>query len=259
MRDPWCMHVLLALHVLSGGGAFVLAPRALVTAKGRTAHRRWGAIYFWCLVGIASTALIMAVWRPILFLALIAIFSFYTAFAAYRVLGQKAAWKGQPVVRALDWSAAFLCFGTCVASVLSGIFRPELIQNLRIPAVVFGLVGIRISTGAIWRFRHPPADKMFWWYIHLQGMIGSYIAAWTAFCVVTLGTLLHGAWWLWLVPLSVGLPAILVTTAYYRQKFRSRPEPVERVALSPESTSEKTGPGSAHAAARAPVAGTVPC
>jgi uncharacterized membrane protein len=225
LRDPWWMHVLLGLHIVSGGGAFVLAPLALVTAKGGKAHRRWGATYFWCMAGVASTALIMAIWRPILFLALIAIFSFYTAFGAYRVLGQKAAWKGQSVVGALDWAAAILCLGACGALVLFGVLWPELIQNLRIPAVVFGLVGIRVSARAIWRFTHPPAEKMFWWYIHLQGMIGSYIAGWTAFCLVTLGPLLHGAWWLWLVPISFGLPAILVTTAYYRQKFRSGPEP----------------------------------
>lgn len=225
MLDPWWMHVLLDLHVVCGGGAFVLAPLALVTAKGGRAHRRWGAIYFWCMTGVASTALIMSIWRPILFLALIAIFSFYLAFAAYRVLGQKATWNGQSVVRALDWAAAILCCGACVALVWFGIFRPGLIQNLRIPAVVFGLLGIRISARSIWRFTHPPAEKMFWWYVHLQGMIASYIAAWTAFCLVTLGPLLHGPWWLWLVPISVGLPAIIVTTAYYRQKFRSRPEP----------------------------------
>jgi uncharacterized membrane protein len=225
LHGPWWMHALLGLHIVSGAGAFVLAPLALVTAKGGKAHRRWGAIYFWCMAGVATTALIMAVWLPILFLALIAILSFYTAFGAYRVLGQKGAWKGQPVVRTLDWAGAILCLGACVALVLLGVFRPELIQNLRIPAVVFGLVGIRISARAIWRFTHPPAEKMFWWYVHLQGMIASYIAAWTAFCLVTLGPLLHGAWWLWLVPISVGFPAILVTTAYYQRKFRAAAEP----------------------------------
>lgn len=218
MRDPWWMHLLLDLHVVCGGAAFVLAPLALVTTKGGTAHRRWGAIYFWCMAGVASTALIMAVWRPILLLALIAIFSFYTAFGAYRVLGQ----KGQSVVGGLDWAAAILCFGASLALLFFGLFRPELIQNLRIPSVVFGLVGIRISARSIWRFTHPPTEKMFWWYVHLQGMVGSYIAAWTAFCLVTLGPFLHGAWWLWLVPISVGLPAMLATTAYYRQRFRPR-------------------------------------
>lgn len=225
MRGPWWMHLLLDLHIVFGFGAFVLAPLALVTAKGGKAHRRWGAIYFWCMAGVASTALIMAIWLPILFLALIAIFSFYTAFGAYRVLEQKAAWKGQSAVGALDWGAVILCFGACAALVLFGIFHPELVQNLRIPSVVFGAVGIRISSAHIWRFTHPPTEKMFWWYAHLQGMIASYIAAWTAFCLVTLGPLLHGAWWLWLVPISIGLPAILATTAYYRQKFRIRPAP----------------------------------
>lgn len=219
------MHVLLDLHVLCGFGAFVLAPLALVTAKGGNAHRRWGATYFWCMAGVALTALIMAIWQPILFLALIAIFSFYLAFAAYRVLGQKNAWKGQSVAGALDWATAILCFAASAVLVLFGLFRPQLIQNLRIPSVVFGLLGIRMSGRSIWRFTHPPAEKMFWWYVHLQGMIASYIAAWTAFCLVTLGPLLHGVWWLWLVPISIGLPAIIATTAYYRQKFSSRPQP----------------------------------
>jgi hypothetical protein len=96
---------------------------------------------------------------------------------------------------------------------------------LRIPAIVFGLVGMRISGKSMWGFTHPPTEKMFWWYAHLQGMIGSYIAAWTAFSVVTIGPLLHGAWWVWIVPISVGIPAIAATTAYYRKKFSPRPKP----------------------------------
>ena len=57
-------------------------------------HRLWGKIYFWCMAVVACSALILSVYLPIVFLALVAIFSFYAAFSAYRVLGQKAAWKG---------------------------------------------------------------------------------------------------------------------------------------------------------------------
>jgi hypothetical protein len=173
---------------------------------------------------VAFTALIMAAYRPILFLALVAIFSFYAAFAAYRVLGQKEAWKGAPVVRALDWAAAIFCFAASLALAAIGAFRPELVQNLRIPAIVFGAVGMRISGRSMARFLNPPQEKMFWWYAHLQGMIGSYIAAWTAFTLVTIGPLLHGAWWLWIVPISIGIPAIVATTAHYRRKFAPRPK-----------------------------------
>jgi hypothetical protein len=32
---------------------------------------------------------------------------------------------------------------------------------------------------------------MFWWYEHLQGMLGSYIAAWTAFVVIAVDPQVH--------------------------------------------------------------------
>jgi hypothetical protein len=222
LHDPWWMRAFLAVHITAGGAAFVLAPLALITAKGGKAHRTWGRIYFWCMTTVAFTALVMAGYRPVIFLALVAIFSFYTAFSAYRVLGQKASWKGAQVVRGLDWVVAILCFAACLTLAVLGAIRPEFVQNLRIPAIVFGAVGMRISGRSMWRFTHPPTEKMFWWYAHLQGMIGSYIAAWTAFSLVTIGPMLHGAWWLWMVPIAVGIPAIIATTAFYQRKFSSR-------------------------------------
>jgi len=222
MHDPLWMRIFLGVHIAAGSGAFVLAPLALVTAKGGKAHCRWGKIYFWCMAVVATTALVMAIYRPILFLALVAIFSFYSAFVGYRVLGQKAAFKGQPVVKGLDWIAAIFCFAASAALALLGAFRPALVSNLGIPAIVFGIIGMSISAGAMWDFTHPPREKMFWWYAHLQGMIGSYIAAWTAFCVVTIGPLLHGAWWIWVLPSAIGVPAIIATTAYYKRKFTPR-------------------------------------
>jgi uncharacterized membrane protein len=222
MHDPLWMRVFLAVHITAGSGAFVLAPLALVTAKGGKAHRLWGKIYFWCMAVVGCTALVMALYLPTLFLALVAIFSFYTAFAAYRALGQKAAWRGESVARAPDWIAGILCFAASAALVLLGWMRPALVQNLQIPAIVFGIVGMRISGRTMWGFTHPPKDKMFWWYAHLQGMIGSYIAAWTAFCVVTIGPRMRSPWWLWLAPLAIGLPAIILTTAYYKRKFTPR-------------------------------------
>ncbi|MFT4113770.1 hypothetical protein [Silvibacterium sp.] len=223
MHDPLWLRAFLWGHIAAGGGAFVLAPLALLTAKGGRAHRRWGLFYFWCMATVAGTALVMALYRPILFLALVAIFSFYSAFVAYRVLGQKAAYTGRQTVQPLDWSAAIACFAACAVLVILGIVRPHLVSGLRYPAIVFGAIGMRISGGAMWKFLHPPKEKMFWWYAHLQGMIGSYIAAWTAFCVVTIGPRLGpGSWWIWLLPTAIGVPCIIATTAYYKRKFTPR-------------------------------------
>ena len=61
---------------------------------------------------------------------------------------------------------------------------------------------------------------MFWWYAHLQGMLGSYIAAWTAFLVVTVDPLVHWGVVLWVLPTAIGVPSIALTTAYYKRKFQ---------------------------------------
>lgn len=219
MRDPLWMRAFLTMHIAAGASAFLLAPLALIAAKGGRAHRFWGRVYFWAMAVVAATAMVMAIYRPVLFLALVAVFSFYSAFAGYRVLGQKAAYRGEKVATKLDWFAAVFTFATSAALAFLGAAHPSLVQRLGIPAVVFGCLGMWIAASTAWQFVYPPREKMFWWYAHLGGMIGSYIAAWTAFSVVTIGPRLHGAWWIWLVPTAVGVPAIALTTTYYRRKF----------------------------------------
>jgi hypothetical protein len=162
--------------------------------------------------------MVLSLYRPILFLTLVAIFSFYCSFAAYRVLGQKGAVRGEPVVGASDWIVAGITCFASLALAACGLLRPSLVGGLGVPAIVFGLLGMRLAGRNMWRFRHPPQEKMFWWYQHLQGMMASYIAAWTAFLVTTVGRFVH-AWWLWIIPTAIGAPAIWLTTAYYQKKF----------------------------------------
>ena len=221
-HNPLWMRVVLALHIASGSLAFVLAPVALMVAKGGPAHRRWGKVYFYAMTGVAISAVIMAAYRPLLFLALVAIFSFYAAFSAYRVLGQKAAFKGEEVVRPLDWFAAAFTFVASFVLAACGVFRPAIIQNLPIPAIVFGLLGMRLAGRSMWSFTHRPKEKMFWWYEHIRGMLGSYIAAWTAFLVVTVDPIVHWGWVIWVLPTAIGVPSIALTIAYYKRKFAPR-------------------------------------
>src|SRR2546430_7876027 len=94
MQDPMWIRSLLGVHIAAGTVSFVMAPVALATAKGGRAHRRWGKVYFWAMAVVAATALVLSLYRPILFLALVAVFSFYNSFAAYRVLGQKGTVQG---------------------------------------------------------------------------------------------------------------------------------------------------------------------
>jgi len=231
MRDPIWIQGLLGLHVAAGATAFLFAPLALATRKGGPAHRRWGRIYFWAMAVVAASAIILSAWRPILFLALVAVFSFYAAFSAYRVLHMKNLGRGGSPGW-LDWAAASFTFSSSLLLATLGWLRPAWVQHMGIVPIVFGFLGMSLGAGRIYRFLRPPDDRMFWWYDHLQGMLASYIAAWTAFSVVTLSRFLGHGWLVWLWPTIVGAPAIALTKAYYKRKFAlksSKNRPVQAV------------------------------
>jgi uncharacterized membrane protein len=218
-HDPLWMRVFLGVHITAGASAFLLAPVALATAKGGKQHKRWGMVYLWAMGVVAATALPMALYRPVLFLALVAVFSFYMAFSGYRVLRLKDLPRGGHA-RPIDWFAGVFTFVASAFLSTLAIVRPALVQHMGIVAIVFGVIGMRAALVQMASFIWKPKEKMFWWYTHLGNFIGSYIAAWSAFSVVTLGPLLqNNAWYVWLWPTMIGVPAIVVTTAYYKRKF----------------------------------------
>jgi uncharacterized membrane protein len=210
--------VFLAIHVAAGAGSFLIDPIALVTVKGGKLHKRWGKVYLWCMGIVAATALPMAIYFPTLFLALVAVFSFYAAFAGYRVLRLKDLARGGSA-EPIDWIAGVVTLCSSALLVWLSWFRPEKIQVIGVVGVVFGLIGMRISSAQLITFVRKPKEKMFWWYSHLGNFIGSYIAAWSAFSAVTLTQVVGNHWYVWLWPSIVGVPAIVLTTAYYQRKF----------------------------------------
>jgi hypothetical protein len=209
------------IHISAGMLALVLAPLAMLTVKGGPAHRRWGKIYFWSMAVVAATALILALWLPRIFLVLLAVFSFYMAFSGYRALSQKQPARGQGP-RALDWTAALVTFTVSAVMAVLGLIQPSPAwQRLGIVPVVFGTLGMVLAGLDIRRFLRPPADSRAWWFAHMNGMLGSYIATVSAFSVVNFTFLPTGARWLW--PTVIGTPLIAAWIRYYRIRFRRTP------------------------------------
>jgi uncharacterized membrane protein len=223
MQTSWALslHFLLWAHIASGGVAFVCAPVALLTAKGGRTHRRWGKIYFWAMAGVAGTALVLSIALPIVFLALVAVFSFYAAFSAYRILFLKDLARGDRA-RWFDWAAALVTFASSAALAWIGYARPRLVPGTGVIAIVFGVIGMLLAARSMATFLQPPEEKQFWWYLHMRGMIASYIAAVTAFVVVNLAPRFGNQWWIWLGPAMIGVPGIIVWQNYYQKKFRKQ-------------------------------------
>jgi hypothetical protein len=214
------IRALLLIHVAAGMAALVLAPIAMVTVKGGPAHRRWGAVYYWAMAVVALTAVILAVWRPNPFLALVAVFSFYFAFRGRRVLGHKRPERGEGPT-ALDWVAAVGTAAASAALVVLGVAQPgEVWVRLGTVAVVFGALGLALAGLDIRRFLRPPADRNAWWFSHMTGMLGSYVAAVSAFSVVNFTFLPTTVRWLW--PTVIATPLIALWITYYRRRFARR-------------------------------------
>ncbi len=219
--DPLWVKVFLAIHISAGAMSFLLAPVALATAKGGKQHKRWGKVYFWSMGVVAATAVPMSFFFPVRFLALVAVFSFYFAFSGYRVLRLKELARGGNA-EPIDWIAGVVTFLTSALLAWMSWFRPQAIEVLPVVGVIFGFIGMSGAGGQLISFVRKPKEKMFWWYTHLGNMIGSYIAAWSAFSVVTLTRVVGNHWYVWLWPTIVGVPAITLTTAYYKRKFAPR-------------------------------------
>jgi uncharacterized membrane protein len=59
---------LVVMHVGAGFTALVVAPVAMLTRKGSGVHKRWGRVYFWAMLAIFVTALLLLLYRPNFFL-----------------------------------------------------------------------------------------------------------------------------------------------------------------------------------------------
>jgi len=166
------MTTLRWLHIAAGTVALFVAPGAMLTMKGGLAHRRWGKVYFWAMALVAASAIVLGLWRPNIFLALLALFSFYMAFSGYRSLFRK-----RPAQRpeAIDWIAALVTLAASAALVVLGLVRPgPAWQRVGIVPVVFGVLGLVLAGLDLAKFVRPPEDRHAWWFAHMGGMLGSW-------------------------------------------------------------------------------------
>ena len=216
----------LYLHIAAGILALVIAPVAMIAAKGKKLHRLSGKVYFWAMSAVALTAIIISAIKPIPFLLMVAVFSYYFVVTGYRWLYLKKLSRGQKATL-LDWVIGIITLLFSLALVGWGILG--LMQNdnfgFGYVAIVFGLLGTGAALQNIYQFVKPPTDKNQWFFAHMGFMIGGYISTVSAFSAVNMGFLPTVLQWLW--PTIVGVPVVIIWTRYYKRKFNKGKEPKE--------------------------------
>lgn len=182
----------LWIHIAAGMIALVSGAIAIGSKKGQKIHKLNGKIYFWTMIAVVATGLIISIYKDITFLLLIAIFSLYMTFTGYRVLQKKS---GNANI--VDWLMA-------IAGLITVIY---MLISLNVILIVFAVILATFVIPDLLRFlKIISISKNLHLILHISRMMGAYIATVTAFIVVNVS--FNPAWVIWLAPTAVGSIAI---------------------------------------------------
>ena len=204
------MSILLAIHILAGTIALLCAALAFSSEKGKKFHVLSGRTYFWCMVGIFLTAIPMSIINSNIFLFLIAIFSFYLAFAGMRFAKNR---KG--IATTVDWIAVSLMIlsGSGMWALAVIYFTND--NSHYITLLVFGFIALSTGYADYRTHKNKAAIGKERITKHLTNMMAGTIAVITAVLVVNVN--IEPIWIWWLLPTAVITPIIF----YWNKKTLS--------------------------------------
>ena len=202
----------LSTHIACGITALSGALLAMLTQKGGQAHRRWGRIFALGMAGMFLTAFAIIALRPQVFLALIAVFSFYLAATGWLRAHNRS---GKPTWP--EWLAALLML--CASLVMLAYGTALLLDGDRMGWVMtaFGFIGGTFAGSELVRLRshaYKGKDRLI---AHANRMLGGTIAVITAVAVVNIDLGPGYNYLVWLLPTLVITPAIVYWNIRLRQ------------------------------------------
>jgi hypothetical protein len=219
---------LLYLHVAGGTAALLSMLIPVLTKKGGLTHRRAGWVFVGGMTIVSVTAFLLAGARWATdptrqgreagaFLFFVAILTSTGVSAGIRVLRTKTRTSahGHP------WDIGLPALLTA-ASVAAAFYGLNAGHQL---FMAFSIVGLLAGGSQLAYWLKPPSHPMHWWFEHMGSMLGSCIAATTAFLVVNANRLGADTFSMlvWLTPTIIGVPTIAIWTRYYRNRFVAAP------------------------------------
>ena len=195
------MQYLLFIHIIAGSISLIAAAFAVLSSKGKKLHILSGRTYFWGMAIIFLTAIPMSIVSANIFLFLVAIFSFYLAYARLRFARNR---KG--IANFFDWVAIGLM-------VLSGVIMLFLATNYfmnnnsqYITLAVFGFIAISLEYADYRSYRKKYAIGKQRIARHLTNMLAGTIAVITAVLVTNIH--IEPVFILWILPTIIISPLI---------------------------------------------------
>lgn len=216
-------------HLLAGGASLILFWVPALTRKGGRTHRAAGRWYVRGMATVILTALPLSAlsfiegeWVTGLFLAYLAIITSSSLWYGRAVLEVK-----QDSTKLRTRAHAALGISNLVAAITILVLAWTVTEPGfgRTLFTLFSLLGFSTAWDTRKFFLNPPVERQWWRYEHMNGMIGTGIAAHTAFGAFGMRRLIPelslGALGLipWLAPTIIGVISIQLLTRRYRREF----------------------------------------
>lgn len=203
-------NLLLIIHIAGGTISLITGLIILLSKKGNRKHRLVGTIYFFAMLTGSVIAIPMCYLHPNAFLFIISVFTIYMLLTGKRYIRMKK----EQTVRFNDWIVTILMVCTGFVFLFFGLKRLLNSDTFGIVFLVFGLISLSFCYQDYINFTGKSKIKNFYLITHLQRLIGSYIAAVTAFVVVN-NTILPAVV-AWLLPTILLVPLLTKWSRQYK-------------------------------------------
>jgi len=230
------------IHIAAGTLALIAFWVPVAASKGGRLHVRVGWFYTICMAIVVATALTMS---GMMFAAPLRVgfahalspqetvqrsraIAFLLAYLGAVTLA--AGWQGINVLRTRSHPQSLrtpFAFGLNAAVILAAL--GNLALGVYVRSTIFmamSVVGFLVGGKNLSYLLRGSQSRMDWRYQHLRSMIGTGIAGYTAFIVFggshLFLPLVRPQYYVlfWILPTAIGSPAIALTIAYYKRKFR---------------------------------------
>ena len=205
--------ILLIIHIIAGSIGLLTGTINIIKKKGDKAHKNVGKFFFYSMLINGFAGFIMSLIHRNDFLLIVAVFSIYMVATGQRFLSLKQLNKEQKP-KAIDWILTFTMLVFAFLFITYGSYLLINKVNFGIVLLVFGVVSCLMAIKDIKVYKGNIKEKNYWLLLHIQRMVGSYIAALTAFIVVN-NHFLPGIVG-WLLPTVIFTPLIVKWTKQYR-------------------------------------------
>ena len=204
---------LLVLHIISGSIGLLTGTINIAKKKGDIIHKKVGLFFLYGMIINGVSGLLMTVIHSNLFLFIIGIFSIYMAATGQRYLYLKGLSEGKKP-KSIDWILSSMMFVFGIGFMIYGILLLLSSNTFGIVLLVFGLISLSMVVQDIYNYTTHKLAKNFWLLVHIQRMMGAYIAASTAFLVVNNAFLPEIV--VWLLPTVILTPLIFKWSNKYK-------------------------------------------